>query len=449
MSITNASVAARLERLPLSRWHRKVGAVLGIATFFDGFDALTIAFVLPVLVKLWHLSPVQSGTLIGIGYIGQALGALLFAWVAERWGRILALRIAIAIIAVMSLACALSQSYEQLAAARVLQGIGLGGEVPIAAIYINELLRADRRGRLFMLYQATFGIGVMLAAISAAWFVPRLGWTSMFYIGIAPAVVAIIMRRLCPESPRWLVSKGRIDEAERVLAQIEAEVSQQGTIALPPATEIKDPPPQKKASWTELFRGVFLKRTLTVSVLWVVANSCAYGLATWMPTMFTTFYKLPLQQALNYSSLFQIASLLGIVLLMLVIDHIARPRLLIIAYAGAAIPLVILWSLNGGTVSQVVPLAAISSVMIAWTAGVNYLYTPELFPTRIRALGIGFASFCMRVSVIVTPIAIGALLQYRGPLAMFLAIAGVAGVGLVVAWVWGIDTRRRVLEDIA
>src|ERR1700676_3091183 len=125
-TITEQSIAARMERLPYSRWHISVTVILGVAIFFDSFDSLAIAYVLPVLIREWHIAPQSIGGLIGIANLGQAIGALFFGWLAERIGRVPTARITIALYAAMSLACAFAQNYDQLFAFRFVEGIGLG-----------------------------------------------------------------------------------------------------------------------------------------------------------------------------------------------------------------------------------------------------------------------------------------------------------------------------------
>ena len=151
--LNEQSIAARIERLPYSRWHVTVTVVLGVAIFFDSFDSLAIAYVLPALVRDWHIAPGSIGALIGIANLGQALGALTCGWLAERIGRVTTARIAIALFAVMSFACAFTQNYEQLFVCRFLQGIGLGGEIPIMASYIGEFAASKRRGAFALGYQ--------------------------------------------------------------------------------------------------------------------------------------------------------------------------------------------------------------------------------------------------------------------------------------------------------
>ena len=181
-----SALIARLERVPFSRWHLRARIIMGSATFFDAFDALSLAFVLPVLVRLWGITPVQIGWLISVGYLGQFVGALVFGALAERYGRIRSAAGATALMSVMSLACALAGNFPALLVLRLVQGIGVGGEMPVAAVYINELSKAKGRGRFFLLYEMIFPVGLMMTGQIGAFVVPMLGWQVMFLIGGDP-----------------------------------------------------------------------------------------------------------------------------------------------------------------------------------------------------------------------------------------------------------------------
>src|SRR5260370_30433277 len=201
-------IVARLERLPTSWWQVKARIIVGVATFFDAFDALAIASVLPVIVPLWKLTPPQIGLMISAGFLGQLLGALLFGWIAERYGRMTAMVWSIALFAVMSVVCALAWDYDSLLVLRTIQGIGLGGEVPVAAVFISELAKAQGRGRFVLLYELVFPIGLVAASLAGFWVVPHLRLQYMFVIGSLPALLALALRSLLPESPRWLAVHG-------------------------------------------------------------------------------------------------------------------------------------------------------------------------------------------------------------------------------------------------
>src|SRR5437667_4385744 len=292
-------IVARLERLPTSSWQVKARIIVGVATFFDAFDALAIASVLPVIVPLWKLTPPEIGLMISAGFLGQLLGALLFGWIAERYGRMTAMVWSIALFAVMSLACALAWDYNSLLVLRTVQGIGLGGEVPVAAVFISELARAQGRGRFVLLYELVFPIGLVAASLAGLWIVPHLGWQYMFVIGAVPGLLALVLRRLLPESPRWLAVRGRLVEAEAAMAHVEIETEKATGRPLPPPKPVVSTL-NKPASPADLFGPNYLRRTVVVWAIWFSAYFINYGLSIWLPTVYRTVFKLPLDVSLRY-----------------------------------------------------------------------------------------------------------------------------------------------------
>jgi putative MFS transporter len=210
MTASVDQIVARLERLPTSWWQVKTRIIVGVATFFDAFDALAIASVLPVIVPLWKLTPPQIGFMISAGFFGQLIGALLFGWFAERYGRMPAMVWSIALFATMSLVSALAWDYNSLVVFRTIQGIGLGGEVPVAAAYISELAKAHGRGRFVLLYEIVFPIGLVAASLLGLWLVPRYGWQTMFILGALPAILRCFCAGCCQNRPAgWHHADGR------------------------------------------------------------------------------------------------------------------------------------------------------------------------------------------------------------------------------------------------
>ncbi|HTH97729.1 MAG TPA: MFS transporter, partial [Stellaceae bacterium] len=284
-------VAARIERLPFSAWHVKARVLVGTATFFDAFDALTIAQVLPVLRPLWHLNGPELGLLISTGYLGQLVGALLFGTLAERWGRLPALMGAIGLFAVMSLACGFAWNYQALLVFRTIQGLGLGGQVPIAAVYISEIAKAHGRGRFVILYECIFTVGLFASGWVGSFVVPHLGWQAMFFIGAVPALIVVALRWALPESPRWLAARNRIGDARDAIARIEAEVERATGQPLPKPNEhvYAD---TRRPSWRDVVGPQYLKRSLVVWLIWFSTFLITYSLGTWLPTLYRTVFHL-------------------------------------------------------------------------------------------------------------------------------------------------------------
>jgi len=446
---------ARMEAVPFGRWHRKPRIVIGTATFFDAFDALSLAFALPVLIALWGIGPAQIGILISASYAGQLIGALVFSSYAERRGRIPGATAAVTIMSVMSLGCVFAGNFSMLLGLRFLQGIGIGGHMPVAAAYISELSRAKGRGRFFLLYEMIFPIGLMATGQIGAIVVPELGWKAMFLIGAIPGlVVAILVSRL-PESPRWLINRGRLVEAEEIIVAMEASRAATRDEAAPasaPETCAPRPAPVTAARtgprWLETLSPAYLGRTVTVWALWASAYFIANGLNNWMPTLYRSVYELDLQVALRAASLTNVAQVILLLVCAFTIDRVGRRNWVMASFVLGGGALAALGLYGASSVVAVMILGTLAYGIIGSTNAVLYLYTPEIYPTRMRAIATGLATSWLRLASAVAPAIVGLLVGAQGIAAVFLMFAGVSVLGVLAASRM-IETRNRRLEDIA
>jgi putative MFS transporter len=445
-----ADISSRIERMPISSWHVKARILVGTATFFDAFDALTIAQVLPVLAVFWKLTGPQIGFLISVGYVGQLLGALFFGWLAEREGRVLAMIFAILTFSCMSIACALSWDYHSLLVFRTIQGFGLGGEVPIAAAYISEMTKAQGRGRFVLLYELIFSVGVVTAGIVGYWLVPLLGWQYMFVIGAAPVLLLYTVYNWLPESPRWLASKGRFDEADRALSSIERQVERATGKPLPPVAPVATigTAVSQSSAWSTILSPIYLRRTLMVWSIWFGAYIVYYGIGTWLPTLYRTVFHLPLEVALRYGLISNGIGFLGAALCALTIDYFGRRFWFSISLGGSAVFLGVLWQLGASSPEQVLIYSS-GAYFFATAAAVGvYLYTPELYPTRVRALGVATATAWLRLASIVGPTIVGTMSAY-GLGSVFLTFAAAALLAAFIVMVFAVETKGGVLEELS
>jgi MFS transporter, putative metabolite:H+ symporter len=170
--------------------------------------------------------------ILSAGYVGQIFGSLFFGQLVERIGRLPVLLITILLFVSMDMGCLFACGAWSMIVLRFLQGIGTGGEVPVASAYINEFIGAKKRGRFFLLYEVIFPVGLMFAGIAGYFLVPVFGWKAMFIVGLIPAVLTIPMRALMPESPRWLASTGRVKNADAVVSMLENEALGFAAVAL-------------------------------------------------------------------------------------------------------------------------------------------------------------------------------------------------------------------------
>jgi MFS transporter, putative metabolite:H+ symporter len=442
---------ARLERIPFSAWHVQVRLIVGSATFFDAVDTLAIAYVLPTLAEEWRLTAWQIGLLIASGYAGQLLGAVVFGWLAERRGRLTALVHSVAIYSVLSFVCATAWGYTPLSVFRFLQGFGLGGEVPVAAVYISELARARGRGRFFLLYEQVYALGRVAAALLGVWMVARFGWRSLFVCGGLSAVLVFVLRQFLQESPRWLACRGRLDEAEKVIGSIETHVTARGGVLdAPPGTPaFANRPIQTKTSLRELFSAAYRSRTVTAWALWFSAYLVMNGLSTWVPTLYRTAFHLPVQLALNYGVVSSIAGFGGCLAVAMLVDRTGRRNWFAGAFLVPGAACIALAVFGSTSAIAMLILTSITVFFINSNAMLLFLHTSEIYPTRMRAIATSVASAWMRLASIAGPLLIGWSMSRWQLSSVFLQFAIVTAAAGVIAWRWVVETRGRVLEEIS
>ena len=442
-------IAARLERLPLSPWHNTLRLVVGSANFSDAFDALTVAYVLPALIPLWHLHPADIGLLISTGYAGQVIGGIASGWLAERYGRVPLMVGNIVLFSLMSFACIFAGSYGSLLALRFLQGVGLGGEVPIANTYISEFAKSAKRGRFVLIQQLMFPIGLTAVALVGTFVVPLLGWQWMFFFGAIPVLLALPMIRLLPESPRWLASRGRAEDADCMLSRIEALVSRGGAIPLPPIPAHVPPAVSSVSRFGDLFRGLYLRRTLSLWVLWFCAYLLTYSITGWLPSIMRTVYHLPVRQSNLYGFIVNLVGLLVLLLAAFTIDRIGRKRAFSVGFLLAALPLfVAAFTPNVGAL-MLVTLATLAFACMSMIPGALGMYTAENYPNHLRAIGSGASSISQRLSSVAGPYLVGLILPHYGVGGVFGMFAVFAMLGGLTCALFSEETAGKTLEELS
>ena len=403
--------------------------------------------MLPVLAPQWQLSTPQVGLLLSASLFGQLLAALFFGWWAERVGRKNALIWSILIYSLLSLACAFAWDYKSLLVLRTLQGFGIGGEVPVAMTYIAELSRSRGRGRFVLLYELVFPAGLLAAAIVGAWIVPQIGWRWLFVIGAIPALLVFSLARL-PESPRWLATKGRHAEADSALKRIERDVERSTGQALPVPQPVALTP-ERSAPLADLFGPKYLRRTLTSWTIWTASYFCTYGLLVWLPSIYRSVFHLSVSDALIYTIATQAIGLLGSLVCALSIDLTKRRTAFAVAFLGAAVSFFWIWFVNPSSATTLLIAGSIANFFIAYIAIGVYLYTPEIYPTRSRAIGLSASAFWARVAGFIGPNLIGASIVSVGLGSVFLGFAIATTFAGLIAWMFVSETRFMMLEEVS
>jgi len=447
-TMSKGAIIARIERLPANAMQVRARVLIGAATFFDGFDVITIAATLPLLIHKWGLTPGQIGFLIASGSIGQLIGAFLFPWLAERYGRVRAIAWSSGIIGVASVACGFAPTLAVFIALRVIQGLGLGGELPVAATYINEITRAHGRGRFVLLYEIVFPIGLLASNALGAWIVPRFGWETMYFIGGMPLILFFVLRKLVPESPRWLGEHNKMGEADAALAQFEASAKS----PLAPITQIAEfdamaqRHPQRRR--LDLIGPAYLKRTIAVAMLWITCGFIQYGLSTWLPTIYKTVYHAPLQLALNLAVAASVLGVLGSLLCALLVDKVGRKPIINVSFILCAISLALAGVFHAESVYVVATFCAFALGLMACGFITAYVYTPELYPTSIRAFGCGVGSAWLKVAAIFAPALVSKTLIGGNLGSAFYLFALVPFIAALAVHFLGIETKGKILEQL-
>lgn len=451
---TSAALAARMDRIPMTKRHRKVAAVVAAGTFFDAFDSLVLGVALTAIAASLGQGMLGTGLLISSGYLGQFLGAIVIGAVADRIGRRQAFLIAITVFSVLSLACAFAWSLEALTVARLLQGIGLGAETPVAAILISEYAPALRRGRAVMLYQAVFAWGVFAAPLAGlavfAVVEPGVAWRVLFALGVLPLVIVLLARHVLPESARWLISKGRLDQAEHIVAEFEDAATRENK-HLPVPRERMDTGDATPTRLAEIFSPAYRSRTVLNGTLWFTTYFVTYGYAVWLPTLYVSIGGLQISESLYLTLAVASAQLIVVYLFALTVDRLGRRPTLIAGYTVA---------ITGAVVGLAMVQAGLTGWPTLFAAGLLiaigcyvpaaglFLYIPELYPTRIRGWGTSVGSSMNRLASVIAPTVVGWLLAGGFGLgAVFAMFAVVLLVGLAAMVRWGVETKGRSLEE--
>jgi putative MFS transporter len=450
------NVAARLERLPLTRYQRGIFAVIATAWLFDSIDLGIMTFVLGSIRTEFHLTAAQAGMLGSASFLGMLAGAAIAGVLADRFGRKPVFQISMIFWGIGSLLCGFAQDVSSLMMFRVLLGFGMGMEFPIGQSIVSEIVPAKNRGRYVALLEGFFPIGFIGAGIATYFLLPVIGWRGIFIALAVPAVFVFVVRRAVPESPRWLESAGRTDDADVVVARIEARVQAAlGGTTLPridPMTNVaaSPQPTTGRASIAQLWTGGYARRTFMTWTLWFFALLGYYGLTTWLGALLQSAgYEVT--KSVFYTVLISLAGIPGFMTFAWLIEAWGRKPSCVLALIGSAASAYLYGQAAGshGPVAQLIGTGACMQFCFFGMWSVLYAYTPELYPTRVRATGSGFASAIGRLGSLLGPSIAGVVLPVLGQGGVFSLGAASFLIAAVAVLTLGVETRGRALEDIS
>ncbi|WP_431257021.1 MFS transporter [Roseateles chitinivorans] len=460
-------IARRLDRLPWSRWHWRVVLALGVAWVLDGLEVTLVGSVGAVLERpdTLGLSAVQVGWSGSLYLAGAIVGALVFGRMSDRLGRKRLFLATLAIYAVATLATAVSTDFTFFALCRFITGLGIGGEYAAINSAIDELVPARVRGRVNLAINGSFWIGAALGAASSLLLLhpdvlgPVQGWRVGFGMGALLAVGMVLVRRHVPESPRWLLRHGRVDEARQIIDAIEAEVAAQHG-PLPPVApteqrEHRRPVPTMREVLHVLLRRYRVRSGVALSLMLAQAffyNAIFFSYAL----VLTRFYGVADHRVALYIFPFALGNVLGPLLLGPLFDRVGRRRMIALTYGLAGV------GLAATGVAFVADVLDARSQALCWSAvfffasaaaSSAYLTVSEIFPLEMRAMAIAiFYAVGTGAGGFVAPLLFGWLVESgdRGNVAIGYGIGAVLViVAGLLALRFGVDAERKPLEDIA
>jgi MFS transporter, putative metabolite:H+ symporter len=444
MNASSVNAGARLDRLPLARFHWKILGLISGGALLDAFDVYLAAGVLAAMVKQNFSTLASNAAFISATFFGMLIGSGLAGWAGDRFGRRASYQINLAVFGVASIAACFAPNIETLIGLRFIMGLGLGAELVVAAGTLCEFVPPAYRGRWISLMGLIINSGLLISTSIGYFVIPTLGWRYMFAIAGAGAVVIWLMRKKMPESPRWLESVGRMREAEATLTAIEAEVERQ-TGKLPPVSGMQTVM-ARNVPFSVLFTRPVIARTFVAALTCVVINVSVYGFVAWLPTFFVK-QGLSVVQSLGFTTLMAFGAPGGAVVGYLLGDRLGRQRGLIVFCAASIVLGFVYPQMRDTTAISIVGFALLTCIYTIVTLGL-YGYIPELFPTAFRLRGTGFAGMCGRAASMSTPYVAVALFQNFGVLGVLILVASMQGLLIAALLMLRVETNQQSLEEI-
>lgn len=444
-------MADRLDRCDWRPIHIRIAAALGLGWMLDAFEVQIIGSVVPGIQAEFGLGSGQAVTINVVWFVGIALGALGFGYLADRFGRRRLFVATLIAYSIFAIATATAPNYELFILFRFATALGVGGEYSAVASAISEFMAARNRGLTNGLVMSFWALGGILASVVSILVITTLGlgWRYTLLFGVVSAGYGLLARRLIPESPRWLAAQGRLEEADAVVESITGLSSEHGYVLCGPHRSHKS---QLAELWAEhrgrLYFGMALDFSEAAGYygLFTAMSICVFSSATGAVPVSDA--ALPV-----YFLIANIGALLGGVLVSFGLDRLGRKPTVTFSYLAAAMSMLVV-AISTSAGSPVVVLAAFTiAAFFATSAWVSaYPTFSELFPTHLRASGIGASVAVGRTGAIVGQVLLAAIATAFSLTSMFVLLAAFWLIGSVAGAIWwrnGIEGGGQNLETLA
>ena len=461
-AVIETDIPSRLDALAWSGFHSRVILALGITWMLDGLEVTLAGAVAGSLKQSLHMNDAQVGLSASAYLAGAVLGALVFGWLADRYGRTPLFMTTLGLYLVATAASGLAPDFGWFALFRFLTGAGIGGEYTAISSAIQELTPARYRGRTDLIVNGSFWLGAALGALAATLLLdprvlpPGLGWRAAFGVGTMLGCLILLLRRAVPESPRWLMVQGRMAEAERVMRDISARA---GAVAQAGGKRIRFRPRQAGMGVGALLLALFrlYPQRAAVGLTLMVAQAFFYNAIFFTYALVLgRFFGVAPERVGLYLLPFAIGNFLGPLLLGRYFDSVGRRPLMALTYAASGVLLLLATALFvAGLLDAVTQTVAWTVVFFFASAAASsaYLTVGESFPLEVRALAISvFYALGTAIGGIAGPALFGMLVASGARASLGLGYAVGAGLMLIAAavvWRYGVRAENRGLEDVA
>lgn len=442
----SALIVGRLDRLPHWPYGRALLWIVGAGYFFGFFDVVNIGFALPVISKQFHVTAAVAATAISIGLVGYIIGSYLNSTVSDLYGRKLGLTLSVSLFTIGSLLSTFSPNLTWLDVFRFITGMGIGAEIASVTTYLGEMSPAPLRGR-YTGWATTFAYtGFSAVPFIALGLVPHFswGWRALLFIGAIGGVTISLLRRKIPESPRWLLSKSRIAEANAVVEAAEAYIQQRSQSPLPPVVPAHDAVADHGYPTKALFSAPYLARLILFVVIWFVYYVANYAWLTLAPSLFVA-HGYSLTSTISYLVVSGIGFFVGAVGSALLGDRFERKWFILSVTIIFGLCLLLIGLFPSASVIMI--LGFIASVTIGLMVPLLYALTAEHFPTRARATGVALTDGLGHIGGALAPVFVLSAVAVGGFVQGFVVMAVACAVTAILLPL-SIRATRRNLETV-
>jgi len=431
----------RLERAAVGRFHYVFLGTAALAWAFNAISVMILSFALPSILKEWGLS-IQTGGLLGtVYYVGMFIGASSFGILADRVGRKPTVQLAVAIYATTTGLCSFAWDPVSMGILRFMGGTGTGGIMPVLSTWLSEYMPKSDRGRFVAILESSWSFGALFISALSWFLIPVYGWRSIFHVSFFALLFIILIQRFLPESIRYLEVKHRKEEALSILGTHGFDASPPSQEGQPTGSQVR-----RGALLTELWSHPLRVRTLMLWVLWFCIAYSYHGIFIWLPTILYT-EGFTLVRALWYSMLITSLQIPGYLSAAFLIERTGRKYTLALYMTLAGLASYFFG--NARTEWSILLWGGCISFFNLGAWAITYAYTPELYPTRIRGTGAGWAGAIGRVAGILAPSLTALTVSGLGMFQTFMVFFVTHFVAAVVVAILGVETKGRTLEEIS